>query len=150
MASHSPGPWLLTELPFNECGQQEPDFRVEAASTLFLTVSPCADGFQFGQNEANARLIAAAPTMEQALRAVLLFHSSSPWTAEKSRLWEEFTGTPEATTKILCDTLRVILYEATGQPNLTQPESFPDRDPDPNYTLAERIAYENDDPSLQR
>jgi hypothetical protein len=44
--------------------------------------------------------------LEAGLRAVLLFHSPSPWDQEKQRLWQEYTGGDDASTKALCDFIR--------------------------------------------
>jgi len=44
-----------------------------------------------------------------ALEAVLLFHSGDDWDARKRYAWLVFTGTTEATTKVLCDTVRKAL-----------------------------------------
>jgi hypothetical protein len=41
-----------------------------------------------------------------ALEAVLLFHSASPWTPEKQARWAKLTGEAEATTRALCDAVR--------------------------------------------
>ena len=49
------------------------------------------------------------PTSVGALEAVLLFHSDSPWTSEKRQQWKALTGTDEATTRNLCDTVRIAL-----------------------------------------
>ncbi len=57
MAEHTPGPWHLQELPYDDA------FRISGESTLHLTVTECADGYIPGQNEANAHLIAAAPDL---------------------------------------------------------------------------------------
>ena len=70
-AKHTPGPWKLTELPWECDGQSEPIYRVDGESTLFLSVAPCSDGYVPGQNEANAHLIAAAPDLLAACEAVL-------------------------------------------------------------------------------
>lgn len=45
---------------------------------------------------------------EEALRLVLLFHSSG-WGPEKENQWYCITGLEEATTKVLCDHIRVTL-----------------------------------------
>lgn len=45
----------------------------------------------------------------KALEAVLLFHSSSPWTESKRTDWWNLTQTNEATTRNLCDTVRLAL-----------------------------------------
>jgi len=44
-----------------------------------------------------------------ALEAVLLFHSASPWTEAKKTQWWNLTQTNEATTRNLCDTVRLAL-----------------------------------------
>lgn len=61
MEKHTPGPWRIHEFPDYEGGN--PWYRIEADTTLFLTVSECSDGYISGQNEANAYLIAAAPDL---------------------------------------------------------------------------------------
>jgi hypothetical protein len=50
---------------------REPWFWVSAEATLHLQVVACPDGFVIGQNEANARLIAAAPELLEELRVAL-------------------------------------------------------------------------------
>ncbi len=47
--------------------------------------------------------------MREALRAVLLFHSATPWTPERRTEWLRITGREEATTKTLCDHVRFAL-----------------------------------------
>ncbi len=44
-----------------------------------------------------------------ALKAVLLFHSASPWDSEKKTRWWNLTQTDEATTRNLCDCVRLAL-----------------------------------------
>lgn len=44
-----------------------------------------------------------------ALEAVLLFHSASPWTEAKKIQWWNLTQTNEATTRNLCDKVRISL-----------------------------------------
>ncbi len=55
---------------------------------------------------ANARLIAAAPNLRDACEAVLLFHSGGEWDEAKRNEWFNLTGETDATTKIMCDTVR--------------------------------------------
>lgn len=79
MSEHSPEPWTLTELRPEE-GEQEPCYRLEAESTLFVTIAPCSDGFKFGQNQANAYLLWSSPDMHTALvetEELLGFHEGS-------------------------------------------------------------------------
>lgn len=57
----------------------------------------------------------ARRALTEALRAVLLFHSGSPWTPEKSAEWDRLVGGfREASTKVLCDTVRAALTKAGG------------------------------------
>jgi hypothetical protein len=49
---------------------------------------------------------ALAGGYRDALEAVLLFHSASPWTPEKRARWAKLTGEAEATTRALCDAVR--------------------------------------------
>lgn len=69
MIEHSRGPWHLQKLPREDDG--EAAYRITAESTLHLYITPCADGYVPGANEANARLIAAAPDLLAACRAVM-------------------------------------------------------------------------------
>jgi hypothetical protein len=50
-------------------------------------------------------------TQTDALEAVLLFYSVSPWDEQKKKRWMNLTGKEEATTKVLCDTVRAALVE---------------------------------------
>lgn len=50
--------------------------------------------------------------LRDALRAVLLFYSPSPWDEKKRNDWFDLTRETEATTKVLCDTVRRALGEA--------------------------------------
>ena len=45
-------------------------------------------------------------TKDDALKAVLLFHSGREWNDEARAEWLRLTGREEATTKALCDTVR--------------------------------------------
>jgi hypothetical protein len=47
---------------------REPWFWVSADRTLHLQVAACPDGYVASENEANARLIAAAPELLEALK----------------------------------------------------------------------------------
>jgi hypothetical protein len=71
MNKHSPGPWVMS----GPLGPKEKiidtSFWVSADTTLHLYVAPCADGFVFGENEANARLISAAPDLLSACQSAL-------------------------------------------------------------------------------
>lgn len=54
----------------------------------------------------DADLSARAQAMRGALEVVLLFHAADGWTEEKRVRWRELTGSSEATTRVLCDTVR--------------------------------------------
>lgn len=43
----------------------------------------------------------------KALEATLLFFQSGPWTEAKARRWKELTGATEATSRTLCDCVRL-------------------------------------------
>ena len=58
------------------------------------------------------KLIDAGDEYRDALRMVLLYHSGSPWDAEKQRRWQRWTGRDEATTRALCDQIRALLAKA--------------------------------------
>jgi hypothetical protein len=47
--------------------------------------------------------------MQNALSALLLFHSGTPWDDQKRALWFNLTGQQDATTKVLCDVARKAL-----------------------------------------
>ena len=48
-----------------------------------------------------------------ATRAVLLFYTAPRWTDTERQEWKSITGSDEATTKVLCDTMRAL--EKQGQ-----------------------------------
>ena len=71
MSKHTPGPWILSgPMGTGHLHGREPEFRVYAHRTLFLEVCADPDGYAHGENEANARLIAAAPELLETLREV--------------------------------------------------------------------------------
>jgi hypothetical protein len=47
--------------------------------------------------------------IDDAFRAVLMFHDPGEWTAERRAEWKRITGSDEATTKVLCDHIRKVL-----------------------------------------
>ncbi len=51
-------------------------------------------------------------TTDDAFRAVLLFHGGGEWNGEKRAEWKRITGSDEATTKVLCDHIRLVLGTA--------------------------------------
>ena len=68
MSGHTPGPWEMSApMGRDHLYGAEPWFWVSGRHTLHIQVAAYSDGFVRGANEANARLIAAAPTLlEQA------------------------------------------------------------------------------------
>lgn len=48
--------------------------------------------------------------------ATLLFHSGGPWDAKRRDEWRRLTGSDEATTKVLCDTIRRIISASASEP----------------------------------
>lgn len=77
-------------------------------------------------NHADKKADLIAPTLrkeagfgvEEALRAVLLFHSPGSWGAEKSSEWYRLVHDERATTKVLCDVVREALEALShGSPN---------------------------------
>ena len=72
MSKHTPGPWTMSRpMGTGHLEGREPWFWVSADRTLHLQVAACPDGYVAGENEANARLIAAAPELLEALRALM-------------------------------------------------------------------------------
>lgn len=55
------------------------------------------------------RFVMGLTPQEAALEAVLLFHDASPWDVTKRYAWYALTRSTEATTKVLCDTVRKAL-----------------------------------------
>jgi hypothetical protein len=119
---HTPGPWQV---------EDSSDWMdiVDADGDLIAEIEPgeCEKG--------NAQLIAAAPELLEALKAVLLFHSGSHWDDAKQAEWQRLgallLGEPkfrdyhyargsmtptsfEATTSVLCDMIRTAIAKATG------------------------------------
>lgn len=68
--------------------------------------------YPFRTHPTAARLFASSMLLYNACRALLLFHSSSPWTESKREEWVRLTGQDEATTRVLCDTARAALDAA--------------------------------------
>jgi hypothetical protein len=67
------------------------------------------------RDDANAILSALKelpnPRLVEALEAVLLFHSGTPWDSEKRLQWSNIVGHSDATTKALCNFIRSRLDE---------------------------------------
>jgi hypothetical protein len=64
-----------------------------------------------GREEGDALTNEQRQQRDDALRAVLLFFSASPWDVKKKLKWLTITGTTECTTKVLCDHIRSVLKE---------------------------------------
>ena len=81
-----------------------------------------------------------------ALEAVLLFHSASPWDEAKKTAWWNCTQSNEATTRVLCDTVRLALGRLPscfGDFKGRQPSDLP---PDMRLTHEQRNALAILDP----
>jgi hypothetical protein len=77
MSKHTPGPWDLFDLApaINAGNMRKPHgdgtkFRITGSHTLLVELIGCSDGFVYGANEANARLISAAPELLEALESI--------------------------------------------------------------------------------
>lgn len=104
--AHTPGPWKMTEILDDEGGP--PVYRIEAATTLFLTVAPCSDGYVPGQNAANAYLIAAAPDLLAVCEAILPGIESE---ARCASMWSD-----RIAAKQKASMLRAAIAKANGSP----------------------------------
>ena len=79
MSKHTPGPWTMSRpMGTGHLEGREPWFWVSADRTLHLQVAACPDGYVAGENEANARLIAAAPDLLEALTDLLGWQTLAP------------------------------------------------------------------------
>jgi len=56
----------------------------------------------------------ACTPLRDALALVLLFHRGGPWSAESRAEWFRITGSHDATTRVMCDTVRAALADAAG------------------------------------
>lgn len=74
-ATHTPGPWILSEKTvFKDHGFKVYGYPISAGGQAIARVhagSVGKEAFSFGNQEANARLIAAAPAMLAALEAFM-------------------------------------------------------------------------------
>lgn len=94
--------------PCHGCGE-----RVDGA---FLCPDCRAEADAAGEGERFRALLEARharvhpmPTLQSCCEAVLLFHRGGPWTAEDGDRWRKLTGGTDASTKGLCDAIRVAL-----------------------------------------
>lgn len=60
------------------------------------------------------RLHAAAPEMYDVMRLPILFHQGGEWTKEHQAEWLWITGTTEATSRVMCDTIRALRAKIDG------------------------------------
>jgi hypothetical protein len=54
----------------------------------------------------NSEPLDSLRALQTLARAVLLFHRGGPWTPVDQESWRSYTGSDEATTKVLCDLAR--------------------------------------------
>ena len=86
MSGHTPGPWEMSApMGRDHLYGAEPWFWVSGRHTLHIQVAAYSDGFVRGANEANARLIAAAPELLEALQ----------WFVENDDTYQGDTPMPE-------------------------------------------------------
>ena len=80
MSKYTPGPWFMNgPIGTYHLNGREPRFCVYASRTLFLEVVAAPDGYVQGENEANARLIAAAPDLLEALKEIVDAADGAGW-----------------------------------------------------------------------
>ena len=74
MSKHTPGPWTFTSEQISDDGVQIHDeircFHLQSGDTVVLDGCGCCDSPRLG-NPADARLIAAAPDLLEALESML-------------------------------------------------------------------------------
>jgi hypothetical protein len=95
-SDHTPGPWRAA-----------PEW-IEVHDDLIpiVVASASAERVGYALNADDARLIARAPAMRDALEAVLLFYAAPRWDDEARARWLALTGSTEATTRVLAGTVR--------------------------------------------
>jgi hypothetical protein len=76
MSKHSPGPWELGRI--TDGFQELNAFHGEAPWARFACVAVMVDGRPDAEGKANARLIAAAPELLEALGAIVAFDTPLP------------------------------------------------------------------------
>lgn len=111
MAEYTPGPWKLS-------AGQTSALDANAVLVACAQYNPRNDprGPRSRQEQAaNARLIAAAPELRDALRLPLLFHAGGPWTERMADEWQRIVGPVPATSKTMCDHIRKVIAKATGE-----------------------------------
>ena len=89
--SHTPGPWIVASIFKNHQEGGFWDARInythDNGSGPIATVEGCHSTQEaYDQVQANARLIAAAPTMAEALHEVLLFLERAPDTDDPDHM----------------------------------------------------------------
>lgn len=124
--AYTPGPWVIEEnVTVGGINHLAITARHAGGSWMPCSVSPMR--FARDVDQANARLIAATPELLEALKLVLIFHDSGPWTSEKAQEWangltrlmglaagRRELPSNEATTKNLRTAVRAAIDKATG------------------------------------
>jgi hypothetical protein len=74
-------------------------------------------GLTYDQARATQDRLNSTPhaTPLDVVRALLLFHGSNPWDADKRAAWKALTGSDDATTVTLCEFARRVLDQAEGR-----------------------------------
>jgi hypothetical protein len=89
----------------------------------------------FSGEPADDRREAVIDALVAALRLPLLFHGGGDWTEERRAEWKALTGSDEATTKVMCDTIRAAL--ARVAPPVDVPLGAATADEPATWTAAE-------------
>jgi hypothetical protein len=110
MSKHTPGPWIVATDAYG-APQHIKSYRVANTVASFLTsVRRSTDGDEIG---ANARLIAAAPDLLDALQSLEPLLEAV--TLGLGRVWVESDGT-ETDFGAALDVARAVIANATGEP----------------------------------
>lgn len=84
MSTHTPGPWVVAPGSKGDPDLDDCDFMVEEATGRQEVVATIVGPIGTGSTDANARLIAAAPELLDALRAFCGDYESTPTTSDTS------------------------------------------------------------------
>lgn len=112
MIAHTPKPWGYSLDELTATGQLLIRAIGDIPQPVIAEVDPDGNAKDDATLFGNAQVMVAAPDLLDAARAALLFHSASPWDVEKAAEWKRLTGSDDATTRALCEFLRVAIAKA--------------------------------------
>jgi hypothetical protein len=99
MSAHTPGPWDLTPGPHGDPDVDDCDFIIYESRAAGDAVAAVVGPVRTGTTEANARLIAAAPELLDALKAAVrtirTWHGLGTTGGAEQLLWELYQASPE-------------------------------------------------------